>query len=78
MEEVLSNLAHDATSSKAKSLRDACISATGKLDAIWRKSRNIWQEKTLIDLILAFFQMDCSSAEMEQEKSNPMSSGKRR
>ena len=34
MEEVLSNLAHDATSSKAKNLRDACISATGKLGAM--------------------------------------------
>ena len=33
MEEVLSNLAHDATSSKLKSVRDACISATGKLHA---------------------------------------------
>ena len=34
MEEVLSNLAHDATSNKSKTVRDACITATGKLHAI--------------------------------------------
>lgn len=56
MEEVLSNLAHDATSNKAKSVRDACISATGKLHAMWTKSKKICREKeALICLVFAFF-----------------------
>lgn len=38
MEEVLSSLAHDATSNKVKTVRDACISATGKLRAVGTKS----------------------------------------
>lgn len=76
MEEVLSNLAHDATSSKAKNLRDACISATGKLGAMWRKKpREICQENTLINVVLVF-QTDSSSVEMEREKSSPTSWGK--
>ena len=37
MEEVLSSLAHDATSNKVKTVRDACISATGKLRAVGQK-----------------------------------------
>ena len=76
MEEVLSNLAHDATSSKAKNLRDACISATGKLRAIWRKSPTIRYEKLADLLSFWIFQMRFSSIEMGHVNSSPMSFGK--
>lgn len=84
MEEVLSNLAHDATSNKVKTVRDACISATGKPHAIdekqKRKTEKICRKKlALISLVFTIFfcfQMACSSVEMEREKFNPTSSGK--
>jgi len=57
MEEVLSNLAHDATSSKAKNLRDACISATDGLFISRNGTRKVQphelREKCFLPLKLA-------------------------
>lgn len=68
MEEVLSSLAHDATSNKVKSVRDACISATGKLRAVGQNSLLKKNQRLIISVFA--FQMVYLSIVMEREKCN--------